>query len=92
MCLAVCWADPHEIASAGLLGDDGVVLGKLDRNYLRHDGAEHVLCFAPTRRRRASVWWCRLLTGPAPRSFMISRGELGADRGFARALRPRVAV
>jgi type IV secretion system protein VirD4 len=44
------WADPHEIASAGLLGDDGVVLGKLDRNYLRHDGAEHVLCFAPTRR------------------------------------------
>ena len=43
------WADPHEIASAGLLGDDGVVLGKLDRNYLRHDGAEHVLCFAPTR-------------------------------------------
>ncbi|MBN9147090.1 MULTISPECIES: conjugal transfer protein TraG [unclassified Nitrobacter] len=43
------WADPHEIKSAGLLGDDGVVLGRLGRNYLRHDGAEHVLCFAPTR-------------------------------------------
>jgi type IV secretion system protein VirD4 len=43
------WAEPDEIRSAGLLGDDGVVLGKLNRDYLRHDGAEHVLCFAPTR-------------------------------------------
>ena len=43
------WAEPDEIKSAGLLGDDGVVLGRLDRTYLRHDGAEHVLCFAPTR-------------------------------------------
>ena len=43
------WAEPGEIKSAGLLGDDGVVLGRLDRTYLRHDGAEHVLCFAPTR-------------------------------------------
>lgn len=43
------WAVPDEIAAAGLLGDDGVVLGRLERSYLRHDGAEHVLCFAPTR-------------------------------------------
>jgi len=43
------WADPSEIKSAGLLGVDGVVLGKLDQAYLRHDGPEHVLCFAPTR-------------------------------------------
>ncbi|ESY71770.1 conjugal transfer protein TraG [Mesorhizobium sp. LNHC252B00] len=43
------WAKPNEIKSAGLLGPDGVVLGKLDRDYLRHDGPEHVLCFAPTR-------------------------------------------
>ncbi|PZV36406.1 conjugal transfer protein TraG [Mesorhizobium kowhaii] len=43
------WANPSEIKSAGLLGPDGVVLGKLDRDYLRHDGPEHVLCFAPTR-------------------------------------------
>ena len=35
--------------AAGLLGPDGVVLGKLERNYLRHDGPEHVLWFAPTR-------------------------------------------
>ncbi|MER8942827.1 conjugal transfer protein TraG [Mesorhizobium sp. M0915] len=43
------WAKPNEVKSAGLLCPDGVVLGKLDRDYLRHDGPEHVLCFAPTR-------------------------------------------
>ncbi len=43
------WAEVEEVKAAGLLGADGVVLGKLDRDYLRHDGPEHVLCFAPTR-------------------------------------------
>jgi type IV secretion system protein VirD4 len=43
------WATPKEIKTAGLLGPDGVVLGRLHRDYLRHDGPEHVLCFAPTR-------------------------------------------
>ncbi len=43
------WATPAEVKGAGLLGPDGVVLGKLGRGYLRHDGPEHVLCFAPTR-------------------------------------------
>jgi len=43
------WARPDEVAGAGLLGPDGVILGQFDRKYLRHDGPEHVLCFAPTR-------------------------------------------
>ena len=43
------WADDKEIRAAGLLGPDGVVLGRYERDYLRHDGPEHVLCFAPTR-------------------------------------------
>uniref|UniRef100_E6VP30 TRAG family protein n=1 Tax=Rhodopseudomonas palustris (strain DX-1) TaxID=652103 RepID=E6VP30_RHOPX len=43
------WAEDKEIRAAGLLGPDGVVLGRFDRDYLRHDGPEHVLCFAPTR-------------------------------------------
>lgn len=43
------WAERDEIEEAGLLGDDGVMLGRYDEAYLRHDGAEHVLCFAPTR-------------------------------------------
>jgi len=43
------WASPKDITAAGLFADDGVVLGRLDKRYLRHDGPEHVLCFAPTR-------------------------------------------
>ncbi len=43
------WAGPEPIREAGLLGQDGVMLGKLADDYLRHDGPEHVLCFAPTR-------------------------------------------
>ena len=43
------WAIPREVRAAGLLGPDGVILGQLDKAYLRHDGPEHVLCFAPTR-------------------------------------------
>lgn len=43
------WAEGREIRAAGLLGPDGVVLGRYEGEYLRHDGPEHVLCFAPTR-------------------------------------------
>ena len=43
------WARADEMISAGLLAPDGVVLGRYERSYLRHDGPEHVLCFAPTR-------------------------------------------
>jgi type IV secretion system protein VirD4 len=43
------WATRQEIRAAGLAAPDGVVLGRFERDYLRHDGPEHVLCFAPTR-------------------------------------------
>ncbi|PWJ76328.1 type IV secretion system protein VirD4 [Pseudaminobacter salicylatoxidans] len=43
------WAEKNEIKDAGLLDPDGVVLGRYEKEYLRHDGPEHVLCFAPTR-------------------------------------------
>jgi type IV secretion system protein VirD4 len=43
------WATEKEVKAAGLLGQDGIVLGLLRRHYLRHHGPEHVLCFAPTR-------------------------------------------
>jgi type IV secretion system protein VirD4 len=43
------WANEDEVRRAGLLTPDGVVLGRFGRRYLRHDGPEHVLCFAPTR-------------------------------------------
>jgi hypothetical protein len=38
-----------ELRAAGLAAPDGVVLGQFERDYLRHDGPEHVLCFAPAR-------------------------------------------
>ncbi len=43
------WATRHDIAAAGLFGNVGVQLGRLGARALRHDGPEHVLCFAPTR-------------------------------------------
>jgi type IV secretion system protein VirD4 len=51
------WASYRDIKAAGLFGARGVFLGAFERpglvfkrrHYLRHDGPEHVLCFAPTR-------------------------------------------
>jgi type IV secretion system protein VirD4 len=43
------WAREGEVRVAGLRAADGVMLGALRGGYLRHDGPEHVLCFAPTR-------------------------------------------
>jgi type IV secretion system protein VirD4 len=43
------WANEAEIRRARLFGPEGVVLGQFGHRYLRHDGPEHVLCFAPTR-------------------------------------------
>src|ERR1700691_6218255 len=43
------WAETREVRLAGLLGHDGVMLGRWRHEYLRHDGPEHVLCFALTR-------------------------------------------
>ncbi|WP_198970496.1 conjugal transfer protein TraG [Xylophilus sp. ASV27] len=46
------WAEPEEIDKAGLTGGGGVFLGRTlqkDGRYLRHEGPEHVMAFAPTR-------------------------------------------
>ena len=43
------WATPHEVKAAGLFNPAGVFLGQLGGEYLRHDGPEHVMAFAPTR-------------------------------------------
>ena len=46
------WAESDEIAKAGLMKPAGVFLGRTsdkDGAYLRHDGPEHVMAFAPTR-------------------------------------------
>jgi type IV secretion system protein VirD4 len=43
------WATINEIRKAGLTQSAGVFLGRLKDSYLRHDGPEHVMAFAPTR-------------------------------------------
>ncbi|MBG6200186.1 type IV secretion system protein VirD4 [Labrenzia sp. EL_13] len=43
------WAEREEVRAANLFNPDGVILGCYEQDYLRHDGPEHVLCFAPTR-------------------------------------------
>lgn len=43
------WATRKDIARAGLLKSSGLILGRHGQDYLRHDGPEHVIVFAPTR-------------------------------------------
>lgn len=43
------WASRREIRAAGLSAGGGVFLGRAHGRYLRHDGPEHVMAFAPTR-------------------------------------------
>ncbi len=43
------WATMREIGNVGLFRPAGVFLGWLKNQYLRHDGPEHVMAFAPTR-------------------------------------------
>ncbi|MCV0415279.1 MAG: conjugal transfer protein TraG [Brevundimonas sp.] len=70
------WAEDREIRAAGLLGPDGVLLGRYDRDYLRHDGPEHVLCFAPTRSGKGvGLVVPTLLTWPASAIVHDIKGE-----------------
>lgn len=43
------WARRRDIKAAGLIRSRGVFVGRTNAEYLRHDGPEHVLVFAPTR-------------------------------------------
>jgi len=43
------WASHRQMKSAGLFEDQGVFLGREKHDYIRHDGAEHVITIAPTR-------------------------------------------
>ena len=43
------WANADDIRKAGLTQPTGVFLGQHDHQYLRHEGPEHILTFAPTR-------------------------------------------
>jgi type IV secretion system protein VirD4 len=87
------WATEREIRKAGLLAPDGVVLGRFARSYLRHDGPEHVLCFAPTRSGKGvGLVVPTLLTWPGSVIVHDIKGEnwtltAGWRARFGRALR-----
>jgi type IV secretion system protein VirD4 len=87
------WATREDIRKAGLLADTGVVLGQFQNNYLRHDGAEHVLCFAPTRSGKGvGLVIPTLLTWPGTAIVHDIKGEnwditAGFRSTFSRTLR-----
>lgn len=43
------WATEAEVKTSGLTSGSGLFLGRQGKRYLRHDGPEHVMTFAPTR-------------------------------------------
>jgi type IV secretion system protein VirD4 len=87
------WASPREVRAAGLLGEDGVVLGKLGSHYLRHDGPEHVLCFAPTRSGKGvGLVVPSLLTWPGSAIVHDIKGENWQITAGFRALHGRVLL
>ena len=70
------WAETRQVADAGLLGQDGVILGRWENEYLRHDGPEHVLCFAPTRSGKGvGLVMPTLLTWPGSAIVHDIKGE-----------------
>lgn len=84
------WADKGDIESAGLLprkkdqSHSGVYVGGWEDksgnfHYLRHNGPEHVLCFAPTRSGKGvGLVIPTLLSWPASAVITDLKGELWA--------------
>ena len=70
------WADTRDIHKAGLEKAAGVFLGLHDGQYLRHEGPEHVLTFAPTRSGKGvGLVIPTLLTWPASAVIHDIKGE-----------------
>ena len=88
------WAETREVREAGLLGHDGVLLGRWRDHYLRHDGPEHVLCFAPTRSGKGvGLVVPTLLTWPGSAIVHDIKGENWTlTAGWRAQVRPRAAV
>ena len=88
------WAETREVRHAGLFGSDGVLLGRWRDGYLRHDGPEHVLCFAPTRSGKGvGLVVPTLLTWPGSAIVHDIKGENWTlTAGWRARFGPRAAV
>jgi type IV secretion system protein VirD4 len=70
------WAKASEVDAAGLMTPTGVFLGRLGDRYLRHDGPEHVMAFAPTRSGKGvGLVVPTLLTWPSSAVIHDIKGE-----------------
>ena len=70
------WATAREIARAGLRSTQGVFLGAIEGQYLRHEGPQHVMAFAPTRSGKGvGLVVPTLLTWPASVVVHDIKGE-----------------
>jgi type IV secretion system protein VirD4 len=49
------WADAEELRKGGMLCKDGAIIGRFGKNYIRHNGPEHIMCFTPTRSAVRSI-------------------------------------
>jgi Type IV secretory system Conjugative DNA transfer len=75
------WASSKVIKAAGLFAARGVFLGRLENSYLRHDGPEHVMCFAPTRSGKGvGLVLPTLLSWTSSAVVRRHRGFRGVDR------------
>lgn len=87
------WAEPADVRRAGLLDETGVFLGQYKGRYLRHDGPEHVMAFAPTRSGKGvGLVVPTLLSWPHSAVIHDIKGEnwditAGWRSGFSRAVR-----
>lgn len=78
------WADKKDIEEAGLLSNEGVYVGAWQDNnghvhYLRHNGPEHVLTYAPTRSGKGvGLVLPTLLSWPHSAVITDLKGELWA--------------
>jgi type IV secretion system protein VirD4 len=70
------WATNEQVRRADLLDQQGVILARQRRQYLRHNGPEHILCFAPTRSGKGvGLVVPTLLTWPASAIVHDIKGE-----------------
>lgn len=70
------WATDDQVRRAAMLNQQGVILARHHQRYLRHDGPEHVLCFAPTRSGKGvGLVVPTLLTWPASAIIHDIKGE-----------------
>ena len=90
------WADEDDVRDTGLLtARDGVYVGGWQPegghrlNYLRHNGPEHVLAFAPTRSGKGVglVIPSLLAWGESAVIYDIKGRELGEDGGLPQLAR-----